>query len=222
MTLFPQVDFLDDVDPHGAALNMAIDEVLLRNGLKHPLLRVYRWEKPSISFGYFERADPILKMHPDMELVRRWTGGGIVPHSEDLTYSLLVPIGDPFLNWKPAESYSAIHRIVAQVLRLNGANATVATSSAPKTSQACFENPVEHDIVLGGRKVAGAAQRRSRDGLLHQGSIQGISVKHGLGKQLASAMGDTVFGRALANSEIDAAERLAAEKYGTESWLRRY
>ncbi len=221
MTLFTHVDFLDDAVPHGAALNMAIDEVLLHSGLRRPLLRVYSWKNPSISFGYFEKADPILKIHPGMELVRRWTGGGIVPHLEDLTYSLLVPIGDPFLKGKPVDSYSAVHQVVARVLKQHGANAVAATSSAPKISHACFENPVQHDLVSDGRKIAGAAQRRSRDGLLHQGSIQGIAVAKGFGQQLASAMGDAVLERALTEAEIDAAERLVAEKYGTESWLRR-
>jgi lipoate-protein ligase A len=222
MTLFTHVDFLDDTDPHGAALNMAIDEVLLRSGLERPLLRVYSWKNPSISFGYFEKIEPILEMHPGMDLVRRWTGGGIVPHQKDLTYSLLVPAGDPFLKQKPVDSYCAVHCVVASLLQIHGSNAVVASSSAPKVSQACFENPVRHDLVADGRKVAGAAQRRSQHGLLHQGSIQGIAVAKGFGQQLASAMGDAVSARALTDNEIEAAETLAAEKYGTESWLRRW
>ena len=83
------LEVIDDL-PHGAPLNMAIDEVLLRHA-RMPLLRLYRWERPAISFGYFGVAAQILPQCGPREAVRRWTGGGVVWHGEDLTYSLVVP-----------------------------------------------------------------------------------------------------------------------------------
>jgi len=45
-------------------------------------------------------------------------------------------------------------------------------------SDACFQNPVAHDVVdATGHKIAGAGQRRNRTGMLHQGSV--ITAKSG-------------------------------------------
>jgi len=219
--LFPVIDLMDDPAPRGAAINMAVDETLLRD-LPCPLLRVYRWENEAVSFGYFEKFEAILAEFPERELVRRWTGGGVVPHGKDLTYSLLVPTGDQFLKTKPADSYCVIHRVVAEVLGTEGEAATVAAAGAPKISQACFENPVQHDVVAAdSRKIAGAAQRRTRDGLLHQGSIQSLALSAAFGERLASALGREIRRRMLTTEELNDAKALATGKYATDAWMRR-
>src|SRR5580700_1117427 len=78
-----EISLFDDPLPRSAPLNMAIDEALLGTGAG-PVLRVYRWKRPAVSFGYFERWAPIHAAHPDREAVRRWTGGGVVLHGEDV------------------------------------------------------------------------------------------------------------------------------------------
>lgn len=220
--LFPAIDFMDDPVPRGAAVNMAIDETLLRS-LSGPLVRVYKWKTNAVSFGCFEKFEAIHAAFPDRELVRRWTGGGIVPHGEDLTYSLLVPAGDPFLLVKPSDSYCKIHNLVAEVLRAEGAFASVAEAAHPKVSRACFENAVQHDLVSEDcRKIAGAAQRRAREGLLHQGSIQNVNLSDAFGQRLAHALAMKVRPRALTEKELGAAEELAAAKYAFDGWMRRW
>lgn len=207
-----------DAEPHGAALNMAIDEVLLREATR-PLLRVYRWAIPAVSFGYFQRIAEIEGRWPRRELVRRWTGGGVVPHGEDLTYTLIAPRGCPFFQRSPLEAYRAIHEAIAALL--GAASAQLAGASREKISNACFENPARHDVMLSGEKVAGAAQRRTQLGLLHQGSIQLRPQRPELRESLAPALGQSVSRCELAAGTLAAAERLAQEKYATTAWLRR-
>lgn len=219
--LFSRLELLLDHLPHSAPLNMAIDEALLA-GARRPILRIYRWERSAVSFGYFEKAEPILAAHPDREPVRRWTGGGIVLHGEDLTYSLLVPADDAFLTMHTAESYRLVHEQIAEVMGRCGLAASTAPVAAPKISQACFENAAQHDLLDGDRKIAGAAQRRTRSGLLHQGSIQSVALPESFGRDLAKAFSGEIEETALPDDTLQAAADLAARRYAAEAWLRKF
>jgi len=211
-----EIAFFNDAEPHGAALNMAIDEALLAAATM-PVLRVYRWARPAVSFGYFERWEPIRAAYPGREPVRRWTGGGIVLHGEDLTYSLVVP-QNILGGVSASDSYSVIHRALRAALRDAGIRATTAAGTCAKVSQACFENPVMHDVLVNGGKVAGAAQRRTRAGLLHQGSVQGLGLTLEFGELLAARLAKNILDQSF--DITDVATKLIAEKYGNERWLK--
>lgn len=170
--LFERLFVLDDQEPRSATLNMAIDEALLES-CRRPILRFYRWREPSLSFGYFGKFAEVATQARDRELVRRWTGGGSVPHGEDLTYSLITPASDPVSRRGPPVIYPALHSAIRLALRAEGRETKLAKAAAEKVSDACFANPVRDDLLsCDGRKIAGAAQRRTRAGFLHQGSIQ--------------------------------------------------
>ena len=94
---------------------MAIDEALLEH-CTCPALRFYGWRGPSLSFGYFGKFADIARETKDRELVRRWTGGGSVPHGEDLTYSLVTPASDPASGRGPPLIYAALHSAIRQAL----------------------------------------------------------------------------------------------------------
>src|SRR5258707_5016539 len=81
-----------------AAFNMALDEALLEAmpRLNHPVLRFYGWTEPAASFGYFQKYSEVQQLTPLRPLLRRPTGGGIVPHVADWTYSLVWPAGHPW------------------------------------------------------------------------------------------------------------------------------
>lgn len=85
--MLDELHVYDDLDAGSAAFNMALDEALLESAAA-PLLRFYRWRRPALSFGYFGRYDEAAAQSSHREIVRRWTGGGIVPHGDDLTYSV--------------------------------------------------------------------------------------------------------------------------------------
>ncbi len=211
----PEISLFDDIAPHPAALNMAIDEALLAV-VPGPVLRVYRWERPAVSFGYFERWEPVHAAYPDRDAVRRWTGGGVVLHGEDFTYSVLIP-GD--FRVPPSESYGIIHAALRAALADASIAAEAASSSARKISPACFENPVAHDVLVEGKKIAGAAQRRTHAGLVHQGSVQTLQLPPGFGHTFAVRLAGAV--RPQSFDVSSAAETLCAEKYGTRAWTEK-
>ena len=214
--LFDDLIAVPDTEPHAAALNMAIDEILLRTA-RRPTLRLYRWARPATSFGYFGKWSDALAAGPERDLVRRWTGGGIVLHGHDLTFSLIVPRTHPFCAISPRESYRAIHECLASAI----AGATLAPAAQPPISSACFQNPVQHDLLLAGRKVVGGAQRRTKCGLLHQGSIQQIENPAALAAALLHAFSEKPETHPLSEETESQAAKLAQEKYATEEWTRR-
>ena len=214
--LFDDLLAVLDTEPHDGALNMAIDETLLRTATL-PMLRLYRWARPALSFGYFGKWSDAIASGPGRDIVRRWTGGGIVPHGHDLTFSLIVPRAHPFFALSPRESYCAIHERIASAL----GNATLAPAAQPQISPACFQNPVQHDVLIANRKVAGGAQRRTKCGLLHQGSIQEVKDPSQLTAALIRIFSATHASISLPANTTTQATILSREKYATDKWMRR-
>jgi len=219
--LFEKLLIYEDRAPVSAAMNMAIDEALLEH-CTSPALRFYVWRGPSLSFGYFGKFAEIARDTKDRELVRRWTGGGTVLHGQDLTYSLVTPACNPASGRGPPLIYAAIHTAIRRALWTEGRETELATAIAPKISDACFANPVRDDLIFRGRKIAGAAQRRTRGGFLHQGSIQLPDLPAAFHDGFASALSQKIEHKEIPSRVIERGAELAVEKYGTEAWLRRW
>jgi lipoate-protein ligase A len=157
-----------------AAFNMALDEALLEAmpRLQKPVLRFYGWTEPAATFGYFQKYAEVERATLLRPLIRRPTGGGIVPHAADWTYSAIFPPGHEWHSLKAEESYRRIH----DWLRLAFAEMQVATELAPCCKKTlpgqCFVGHEKSDLLWHGKKIAGAAQRRNKLGLLIQGSVQ--------------------------------------------------
>lgn len=211
----------DDVEALSAALNMAVDEALLVDATA-PILRFYRWQRPSISFGYFGRYSEVAAEAGDREIVRRWTGGGTVPHGDDLTYAVVIPSSHPFFRQSSIEIYEAVHDAIRHALKINGVAASLANDATPKVSENCFANAVRSDVLSDGRKIAGAAHRRSRAGLLHQGSIQRNDLPDRFRADLAEILCPRFERMALSAAIRERATELAETKYGTSAWLERW
>ena len=145
--------------------NLEFDAQLLKEKLPYPILRFYSWKRPCISYGYFQKKPFLLGNLP---AYRRITGGGIVFHDKDLTYSLTYPRGS-VLPWSVKRSYGEIHRILQRALHCLGIESIQCTEE--DRGELCFENPVVGDLLYEGKKIAGAAQRRMGNHLLHQGTI---------------------------------------------------
>jgi len=113
----------------GAAFNMALDEALLEavSRLGKPVLRFYGWTEPAATFGYFQKYADVERATLLRPLIRRPTGGGIVPHAADWTYSAVFPPGHEWHSVKAEESYRRIH----DWLRLAFAELEVKTELAP-------------------------------------------------------------------------------------------
>lgn len=161
---------------HEPWFNMAADELLLGETGKFDgrvLVRLYRWDRKSVSFGSAQIYPAELEQ--DYTLVRRPTGGGVVYHDIDLTYTVVVPPGHEITKLDRMESYRIFHRALLEGLTGSGVAAELAQEGTPHVERAtmrCFVSPSRFDVVApDGGKYAGAAQRRTRMGILHQGSI---------------------------------------------------
>jgi lipoyl(octanoyl) transferase len=220
--LIEKVMILDERKiPGGAAWNMAADEALLGQE-RGAVLRVYRWRSPALSFGYFLPWESACVVSGGRELVRRWTGGGMVAHGEDFTWSLILPSAEPLGRQRPVESYTTIHGALAEAMRGAGIKVEQAgATAAPPPGGFCFTAPAPGDLLQSGRKIAGAGQRRCRQGLLHQGSVSGVDLPENFPERLAEALASTVERFPADRMPVEAAERLEIERYGSESWLRK-
>jgi lipoate-protein ligase A len=157
-----------------AAFNMALDEALLEyvSQLGKPVLRFYGWTQPAATFGYFQKFAEVEHATLLRPLIRRPTGGGIVPHDADWTYSFAVPLHHEWHSLKAIESYRRIHEWIQSAF----AELKIETKLAPCCKKSlpgqCFAGHEKFDLLWRGKKIAGAAQRRNKSGLLIQGSVQ--------------------------------------------------
>jgi lipoate-protein ligase A len=166
--------FLFNSGQGDAAFNMALDEALLEAmpRLQAPVLRFYGWTEPAATFGYFQKYSEVVAATKLRPLIRRPTGGGIVPHDADWTYSAIFPAGHEWHSLKAEESYRRIHdwlRLAFAELKIETELAACCKKSLPGQ---CFVGHEKFDLLWHGKKIAGAAQRRNKLGLLIQGSIQ--------------------------------------------------
>ena len=227
MSIFGTLDVYNDDVPRSAATNMAIDEALFEN-VKVPSLRLYRWDHPALSFGYFGRYADVSFYQSERELVRRWTGGGIVLHGDDLTYSIVIPARDSAFAESSMSIYEKIHRALCNAIVATGQHAVVAAVADrgpgvrdARYSGPCFANPVRADVLLDGRKIAGAAQRKTRAGLLQQGSIQRVDLAPDFKFHFARSLCKAVDSKDLSENILERANEIADQKYSTQTWLKR-
>lgn len=161
-------------DSGNAADNMAMDAALLETApvLDVPVLRFYAWTESAASFGYFQKFAEVEKMTSLRPLVRRPTGGGLVPHDADWTYSLVFPPAHDWHSLKALESYRRVHEWLQAAFLKLGVAAELAPDCRKALPGQCFAGHEQFDLLQCGHKIAGAAQRRNRAGLLIQGSVQ--------------------------------------------------
>ncbi len=214
---------LDQAIALSGPVNMALDEILL-NQITEPLLRFYPWSGDWVSFGYFK---PIVEVRDlfikeKVSFVRRRSGGGVVDHRIDQTYSILAPKNHPLCLERGAGSYAFLHGVLAEALRETGLDAHREDLLKDNGDSRCFENPVQFDLIDSrGNKISGAGQHRGRSGLIHQGSIQNCELKEGWKDRFADGLADRVKHYELDETLIKDAERLAERRYGNSAWLER-
>jgi lipoate-protein ligase A len=220
MSVFDRLLVYDDAQPRCANLNMAVDEALTENA-NVPMVRFYKWKRPSVSFGYFRKYADVAAYSRTHDIVRRSTGGGIVFHDSDVTYSVIAPRGHRLYELSASGSYAAIHRAIAAVLRSAGQPVLLTDETGTKISDACFANPARFDVLLHGRKIAGAAQRRTRRALLHQGSVQFEQLPADFAPRFSIALCAGYESARLNELVIERATQIAARKFATVEWLQR-
>lgn len=239
--------FIDSAHP--GIWNMSFDEAALRRA--KPLCRFYRWDKPTVSLGYFQTSDksPLIS-----STVRRTTGGGAIVHDNELTYSLVFPVHSPQFDLGP-DLYGVVHNSLIGVLHSIGVPARNACDDPPAREKdkpfLCFQRRSRFDIVLSDEagteyKITGSAQRRTQQAVLQHGSIlldqsqiepqllginDLVKLPEPLTSQRLIELWEPALAKALdvqfipvnrpADITDQIVEQIAAEKYSNPDWKRK-
>lgn len=163
--------------PRDAVMNMAFDHAMLAAAREsgETLLRLYSWERPSVSFGRNQRCDGIYSQAQcdvaGVPAVRRPTGGRALLHAREVTYAVAAPtVAAPTLRG----GYEAINTLLLDALTDLGVPAMRATPAGRAASPGlapCFEIPSAGELVVGAQKLVGSAQHREAGAFLQHGSI---------------------------------------------------
>ena len=157
---------------------MAVDEVLAKSRPEAFCLRFFRWQGVGATFGYAQRVDEVERALPKgigRNYTRRPTGGGIVPHLDDVTFSCVFPAEGML---RPGEIYRRLHTAILAGLRETGLAAQLCAKGGspapqgPGGASQCFVQPVALDILSDAGKILGGAIRRYGETVLYQGSLQ--------------------------------------------------
>ena len=173
-----------DTGRQSAEENMLFDTALLEqaDSFSRPILHFYEWLKESATYGYFLDPSQFLNLEKaqqlSLQLARRPTGGGIVFHIWDMAFSVVVPASCGEFSWNTLANYAFVNHAVLSAVKefLNDQMPLTLTSEDfvsrdPRCSHFCMAKPTKYDVVWEGKKIAGAAQRKTRKGFLHQGTI---------------------------------------------------
>lgn len=171
------MDCVDD-GPLPGAENMSRDLALLDRAVagQGPFLRVYAWERPTLSLGYFQKEEQVLEAGAaarlGVDVVRRFTGGGAILHHLEVTFAVAVPAAHPWASLDVNGSYLEITRPLLSLLQARRVNARYRGGDAPTVkAQNCFAGSACPDLVVKGRKLFGSAQRRREGAILQHGSL---------------------------------------------------
>jgi lipoate-protein ligase A len=211
--------WIDDV-PRNAAMNMALDEILFNEYKNNPVLRTYYWDNAYTTIGYFQK----VKDMDGVGLVRRFTGGLMVNHHNDISYSVIIS-SDFFNVYNQQKIYRNIHLAIQKALQALGINSIILDKKTGNTSSICVQTFCENDLILNGKKIAGSCLRRRGSKLIVQGSIH-INLNAAEKKvfSLNFVRNTAEFLKietkisSFNNNDIEQAQKIAKEKYSNLRW----
>jgi len=229
--------FIIGTPPMDVFEHMAFDEITATGGAcaaDDYFLRFFNWGNfpPSATFGYAQFFSDVQKEFEIKKFsgpfTRRPTGGGVVYHGGDLTFSLVFRTNMA----RAAEIYETLHGAINAQIRAGLAGAAGKEAYAPRVNGAagvCFSNPVENDIVdAAGKKILGGAIRKFGQTVLYQGSLQraGARADEVLKTQVKTAF-EKLWGArfehtAACGNLMSSVREKASEIYKTEAWLKKF
>lgn len=171
-----------DTGTASAEKNMEIDAALLEALGQEPILHLYEWEGDSATYGYFVKPADFLNLQgakkQGLKLAKRPTGGGIVFHVWDFAFSVLVPATSTHFSSDTLANYryvnGVVHTAVEEFLQTKEEMELIPSDAASldgSCARFCMAKPTKYDLTVGSKKIAGAAQRKCKQGFLHQGTI---------------------------------------------------
>jgi lipoate-protein ligase A len=163
--------------------NMELDRQILEHldPDESPILHLYDWKQPSLTYGHFAKVESLLdlegvKKH-QIDHARRVTGGGVTLHFTDLAFSFFMPRNHPLFSDNVLENYAWVNEKVAQALKPFLLKNDIEFYTSCKCSEErerfffCMAKPTRYDLIIEGKKIGGAAQRKTQRGFLHHGTI---------------------------------------------------
>ena len=169
--------------PLDGASNMAIDAALLddveSSELPRTIIRFYGWSSPTISLGRNQNIEKAVDVDycraNSIAIVHRPTGGRAVIHDDELTYAVISNDSNCF-----GDTIYGNYKRVSEALCLGYQRLGIPAVLAPDTRRIflakdadppCFLSPSRYELMAGGRKIVGSAQRRVRRSFLQHGSM---------------------------------------------------
>lgn len=159
-----------------AKANSSIDSALFKAFKKDslPVLRLYSWQD-SVTFGLSQNPSDYVTLLKEYKnnFAKRITGGGVLFHGHDISYSLIIPTSY-IQNKGVKETYELICSFILEFYSSFGLKANFAKDieeiilSKNAFCQVGFE---AYDIIINGKKIGGNAQKRSKNVIFQHGSI---------------------------------------------------
>lgn len=214
--------------------NMACDEFFCERMPFKYILRFFNWENQAITFGFSQRYNNVFMQisqeDRSLPITRRPTGGGIVFHKEDLTFSFIFYSPGDF---NPSLTYEKLHKSINEAFKENNLPVDILSQKTKnydtnKNIIDCFSKPVEKDIMIGSKKILGGALRKFSDYMLYQASLQIEDARTNsefyqsiIIKALSKGYGVNLKEISLTNKDMEIINQITYNKYKKEDWIKR-
>lgn len=168
---------IEDSQPSEAIDIMQKDCLLLRslNANNPAILHFHNWKNNAITHGYFIKINryftkDTIKNHK-LDIAKRPSGGGIVFHNTSFSFAFFLHKSHPLYSKDRLKSYLIINNVIKKALsNICHLNYEIMQES-PKALDFCVAQPTKYDILVNKKKLCGAAQRHSLDGVLHHATL---------------------------------------------------
>ncbi len=213
--------FIEDT-ARNAAMNMAIDEYFFTGLKDDAVLRTYTWDNPYITIGYFQKNQ--------LSATRRLTGGLLVNHKDDLSYSFCSGLQSWPYMYSQQDTYKHIHLAVKKALSFIGFDCDFVSigQNTPK-NMFCVQTLYTDDLSYKGKKILGSCMRRRGTKILVQGSVHlelGDSRRSEFCREFANNMAQTLNTNLnyalITDDEIKSSLKIADEKYESDEWNKKF
>jgi lipoyl(octanoyl) transferase len=144
---------------------------------KFPILRLYTWDKPTISFGCNQNPDKrlLLELCTDdgIPVVKRPTGGRELLHGHDICYTVAWPQEKKLTAVEAKNIFALINNALVEAFSSMGIKAEWNEfRNRPRTLEGpCFAQVDTGELTVDGKKLVGSAQRLFEKCIIQQGSI---------------------------------------------------
>ncbi|MDR2676428.1 MAG: hypothetical protein LBC05_00175 [Endomicrobium sp.] len=214
--------WINDI-PRNAIMNMALDEFLFNEYMNEPILRTYLWDGFYTTIGYFQNASIC-----NSNFVRRLTGGLMVQHHNDMSYSFFV--SSDFWNvHNPCQIYNNIHLLIQKSLKIIGINSVVLNKNSNNTSNICIQNFCENDLIFDKKKIVGSCLRKRAGKVIIQGSIHihlndvyKIIFLKEFAENMSKFLKIEIKKLNFSDDEIESAKEIAIGRYSNSKWNNKF